>query len=71
MNVAFEAIDRHVQAGHGAEVALRWISKAGVCTDFTYLELQNRTNRFANVLKAAGIQRGDKVYSLLGRVRSI
>jgi acetyl-CoA synthetase len=68
LNMAFEAIDRHVYAGHGAQVALRWISKAGTRTDFTYSDLQERTNRFANVLKARGIGRGDRVYSLLGRV---
>ena len=68
LNMAFEAIDRHVHAGHGAQVALRWISKTGTRTDFTYFDLQERTNRFANVLKARGIGRGDRVYSLLGRV---
>lgn len=68
LNMAFEAIDRHVHAGHGAQVALRWISKTGTRTDFTYFDLQERSNRFANVLKARGIGRGDRVYSLLGRV---
>ena len=68
LNIAFEAVDRHVQAGHGAQIALRWISKTGARADYSYLELQNRTNRFANVLQGRGIGRGDRVYSLLGRV---
>ncbi|MDU8911628.1 acetate--CoA ligase [Aestuariicoccus sp. MJ-SS9] len=68
LNIAHEAVDRHVAAGHGGQIALRWIDKAGARTDLTYAELQDRANRFANVLRAQGIGRGDRVYSLLGRV---
>ena len=68
LNIAHEAIDRHVAAGHGAQVALRWIAKSGEITDFTYDELQIQTNRFANVLRTRGIGKGERVYSLLGRV---
>lgn len=68
LNIAHEAIDRHVSAGHGDQIALNWYSKAGDVTSFTYREMQVQTNRFANVLRAQGIERGDKVYSLLGRV---
>jgi len=67
LNICHEAIDRHVAAGHGPQIALRWISKSGERKDFTYSELQHQTDRFANVLKTNGISRGDKVYSLLGR----
>lgn len=68
MNIAYEAIDRHVTAGHGRQVALRWIAKSGQQKDFTYSDLLHLTNRFANVLRARGIKRGDTVYGLLGRV---
>ena len=68
LNIAHEAVDRHVQSGHGAQIALRWISKSGKRTDFTYQDLDGLANRFANVLKSTGIRRGDKVYALLGRV---
>ncbi|MBT8414842.1 MAG: acetate--CoA ligase [Boseongicola sp.] len=68
LNIAHEAIDRHVAAGHGEQVALRWIAKSGEITDFTYADLQAQTNRFANVLRARGIGKGERVYSLLGRV---
>ncbi len=68
LNIAHEAIDRHVAAGHGDQLALRWIAKSGARTDYTYAELAHLTNRFANVLRARGIQQGDKVYGLLGRV---
>jgi len=68
LNIAHEAIDRHVAAGHGNQIALRWIGKKEDVRDFTYRDLQVKTNRFANVLRAHGLNRGDKVYALLGRV---
>ncbi len=68
LNIAYEAIERHVAAGHGAQVALRWIAKSGERTDYTYLELSQLTNRFANVLRNHGIEKGARVYSLLGRM---
>ncbi|PXW66179.1 acetyl-CoA synthetase [Loktanella sp. PT4BL] len=68
LNIAHEALDRHVAAGHGDQVALRWIDKSGNRTDYTYVDLAQQANRFANVLHARGLQKGDTVYSLLGRV---
>ena len=68
LNIAHEAIDRHVAAGHGGQIALRWIAKSGERTDYTYAELARQVNRFANVLRDRGLQPGDKVYGLLGRV---
>jgi acetyl-CoA synthetase len=68
MNIAHEAIDRHVAAGHGGQLALRWIAKSGERHDFTYADLQRETNRFANVLRGQGFRKGDRVYALLGRV---
>lgn len=67
LNIAHEAIDRHVAGGHGGQLALRWISKQDEVRDFTYLDLQRQTSRFANVLRSQGFSRGDRIYSLLGR----
>lgn len=67
LNIAHEAIDRHVAAGHGGQLALRWIAISGERRDFTYLDLQQQTNRFANLLRALGLERGARVYSLMGR----
>jgi acetyl-CoA synthetase len=68
LNIAHEAIDRHVAAGHGGQVALRWISKSGDRADYTYENLARETNKFANVLRHHGVEPGDRVYALLGRV---
>jgi len=67
LNIAYEAVDRHVTEGRGNQIALRWISKSGERTDLSYAELAAETNRFANVLRDLGVAKGDKVFSLLGR----
>lgn len=68
LNIAHEAIERHVADGHGDQIALRWIAKSGDRTDFTYGDMSRLTNRFANVLRANGLTKGDRVYAVLGRV---
>jgi acetyl-CoA synthetase len=68
LNIAHEAIDRHVKAGRGGKLALRWIGRDDTIRDFTYAALQAEVNRFANVLAQSGIGKGDRVFSLLGRV---
>ncbi|HEY8594889.1 MAG TPA: acetate--CoA ligase [Devosiaceae bacterium] len=68
LNIAHEAVDRHVSAGLGERIALRWIARDETRRDFTYSDLQGATNRFANALTKLGVARGDRVYSLLGRV---
>jgi acetyl-CoA synthetase len=68
LNITHEAIDRHVLAGRGGKLALRWLSRDDQIRDFTYLELGAAINRFANVLAQGGMRKGDRVFSLLGRV---
>ncbi len=68
LNIAHEAVDRHA-AGPGCDrVAIRWISKAGTSQDFSYAQLRDLTNRFANVLGRLGAGKGDRVFVLAGRV---
>lgn len=68
LNIAHEAIDRHVTAGRGNKLALRWIARNESIRDFTYAALGAQANRFANTLVRHGIRKGDRVFSLLGRV---
>jgi acetyl-CoA synthetase len=68
LNIAYEAIDRHLKAGHGDKLALRWIARDDSIRDFTFAALGAEVNRFANTLAQHGIKRGDRVFSLLGRV---
>ncbi|MEP7215980.1 MAG: acetate--CoA ligase [Anaerolineaceae bacterium] len=68
LNIAHEAVDRHVAAGRGEKVAIRWRGRNGRRRDLTYLELQSQTNRFANALQALGVVKGEAVYLLAGRI---
>ena len=67
LNIAHEAVDRHVDAGDGDRVALRCVEEDGVVSTTTYEQLRRETNRFANVLTELGVGRGDRVMTLLGR----
>lgn len=68
LNIAHEAVDRHAAGGLRDRVALRWIGKAGVTEEFTYGQLRDATNRFANVLRRVGVGKGDRVFVLAGRI---
>jgi acetyl-CoA synthetase len=68
LNIAHEAVDRHVLAGRGNKLALRWIGRNDEVRDFSYAALGAAVNRFANVLTRCGVAKGDRVFSLLGRV---
>lgn len=68
LNIAYEAVDRHVLQGRGGQVALRFVREGRAVEEVTYRELREATSRFANALAALGLSRGDRVFSLLGRV---
>ncbi|TNF12934.1 MAG: acetate--CoA ligase [Rhodobacteraceae bacterium] len=68
LNIAHEAVDRHVASGHGADEAILWLGKEGERESLSYGDLATRTARFANVLKGHGLQPGDRVFGLAGRV---
>lgn len=68
LNLAYEAVDRHAQGTGGKRTALRWLGKDGTVKDFAYAELSRTSNRLANVLRQLGLGKGDRVFSLLGRV---
>jgi len=67
LNIAHEAVDRHAAGARRDQVALRFLGKEGQARDLTYAGLAEQTSRFANALRALGIRRGDRVYSLCGR----
>src|SRR6516165_10380155 len=68
LNIAHEAVDRHAGGGLRDRVALRWVARDGSRVEATYGELAARTNRFANGLRGLGVGKGDRVFTLLGRV---
>ncbi|MEW6777613.1 MAG: acetate--CoA ligase [Bdellovibrionota bacterium] len=67
INIAYEAIERHLPR-NATRTAIRWLSKQGAARDISYGELADLTNRFANVLASLGVEKGERVCVLLGRV---
>ena len=57
LNIAHEAVDRHVLHGDGGVVALRCVADESV-TEVTYADLASLTNRFARVLDRLGVAPG-------------
>lgn len=68
LNIAHEAVDRHVADGHGARTALRWVGKSGERRDLSYAALAQATNRFASALRGLGVAPGERVFVLMGRL---
>ena len=68
LNIAHEAVDRHLAHGRGDRLALRWLGKDGARREFTYRDFAGLSNRFANVLAGLGVGTGDVVFSLAGRI---
>ncbi|MDG0793362.1 acetate--CoA ligase [Cohnella ginsengisoli] len=66
VNMAYEAIDRHVEEGRGDTVALHY-SDAQRDESYTYADLSRQSARFANVLRGLGIAKGDRVFIFMPR----
>ncbi len=70
LNLAYEAVDRHLGA-KANRLALRWLGKSGQIQDYTYADISQASNRFANALRQLNIAKGERVFSLLGRVPAL
>ncbi|MEU9845466.1 acetyl-coenzyme A synthetase N-terminal domain-containing protein, partial [Actinomadura sp. NPDC048032] len=61
LNVAYNCVDRHVEAGRGEKVAYHWEGEPGDSRTLTYADLQREVNRAANALLELGVRKGDRV----------
>ncbi|WP_207454601.1 acetate--CoA ligase [Desertivibrio insolitus] len=61
LNVAYNCLDRHVEAGNGERVAFHWEGEPGDTRTITYAELTADVKRAANLLLGLGIRAGDRV----------
>ncbi|MDQ0059538.1 acetate--CoA ligase [Paenibacillus harenae] len=66
VNMAYEAIDSHVEQGKGSKIALHY-SDNDRDESYTYEELSKQSNRFANVLRKYGITKGERVFIFMPR----
>jgi acetyl-CoA synthetase len=71
LNIAHEAVDRHANAINCDHLAIRWLGKDGRALDYTYSDLKEKSNRFANLLGHLGVNKGDRVFALSGRIPEI
>jgi acetyl-CoA synthetase len=69
LNVCFNCVDRHVEAGAGEKVAFHWEGEPeGETRTITYGDLQMEVVRFANALKKLGVKKGTPVGIYMGMV---
>ena len=68
LNLAYECIDRHAEGAGNGRPALLWEGKQGEKETYTFGQLKEESNKFANVLKELGIKKGDRVFMFMERV---
>ncbi len=61
LNVAYNCVDRHVEAGYGDQVAYYWEGEPGDTRTLTYSDLKREVSKAANALLALGVEKGDRV----------
>lgn len=61
LNIAYNCLDRHVDAGFGDKVTYHWEGEPGDTRTITYAELRDEVCRAANALKELGVRTGDRV----------
>ena len=71
LNIAHEAVFRHLHGSAADRVAIRFLAQGQIPVERTYRELAADARRFANVLAHLGVQRGERVASLMGRVPAL
>jgi acetyl-CoA synthetase len=61
LNVAYNCLDRHVEDGHGEQVAYHWEGEPGDTRSLTYAQLKDEVCKAANALIELGVKTGDRV----------
>ena len=68
LNVSENCVDRHVNAGHGEQVAFHWEGEPGDVRALTYNDMLIGVSKTANALKQLGVGKGDRVAIYMGMV---
>jgi acetyl-CoA synthetase len=61
LNVAYNCLDRHIEAGRGSKVAIHWEGEPGDSRTISYADLHMSVCQAANALTSLGIVAGDRV----------
>ena len=70
-NMALNALDRHVHTWKRNKLAMIWEGENGDKVTMSYWRLWQEVNKFANVLRSMGVNKGDRVTIYMGRVPEI
>lgn len=68
LNAAYNAVDRHVDTFRKNKIALYWEGEDGKTEKYTFLDLAQHSNQYANYLKKLGVHKGDRVFIFLPRI---
>jgi len=69
LNVAYNCLDYQIDQGRGDKTAILWIGdEPDDIRTFTYSELNTQVEKFANVLKGLGVEKGTPVSIYLGMI---
>ena len=68
INMAWEAVDRHLADGRGERPAFIFLRRDAPDRAVSYAELSSQSNRFANALRRLGVGKGDRIFVLCGRI---
>ena len=62
LNVSYNCLDRHVENGHGNDIAIIWEGNEPTLEKkFTYKQLLDEVQKFTNVLESKGVKKGDRI----------
>ncbi|MGO4192832.1 acetate--CoA ligase [Arthrobacter sp. YAF17] len=61
INAAYNALDRHVENGHGDRVAIYFEGEPGDTRTYTYAQLTEEVKKAANAFESLGVAKGDRV----------
>ncbi len=71
VNIVHNCLDRHQTTYRKNKLALIWVGEPGDVRTYSYFALNREVNQFANVLKAMGIRKGDRVTIYMPRIPEI
>lgn len=61
LNASYNCLDRHMKTDRKNKTAIIWVGEPGEVRKLTYEDLYHETNKFSNVLKSLGVQKGDRI----------
>lgn len=68
LNIAHNAVDIHAQGADGQKLALVFEDESGGLQNFTFKDLSEKSNKYANYLANKVVNKGDRVFLFLPRV---